>query len=716
MAAPIPSPTSFVVAGLVIASGFVALVVVPTSPQPAPATVNAALAHSGFAEFPPMAPTSLRQAPESAPGAYYMQQGADISSIDGFTGGGFTAVYVELIAEQSPYSTGYELNGLSNTLDWYQAVFDYNWPGCLPGFDAGFEFFNDTGSSVAQFCWPVSNFAAGDLVELGLNFSGGNVCMSITNVGFGPTDAYCATQPNPGGTYFQLQPVGGFFTGPMTEIVDTAANSCLAYERVPRVDYHFVQGAYISSFTPWADEWNPAGQFVCWSHTASAAVQAPGDYSKTFFNDSGTPYLGPRWSMAENTSTGFSGWWWEYSTDDSPIQLTVGASATASTDVGGHVSLNGSSQIGGGALVYTYLQDGVPIASATSGVTWTPESAGSFQLVAEASYPNGTLLGASYPSGYSVFSDPIIGPVNISRPLSALDAGMNLAFSASASGGSGGYSYSWAGLPAGCVQIGSVATCPNLVAGVYSVEVMINDSNGFTANSTSYAFYVAPSLSIQLVSNTTAVVVGQRVSLWAFASGGSAPVSIQWAGLPTPCDTAAVANPSEVECSMSVIGNLTVRANATDAAGATATESLTIHVAAAAPPPDSSVSTAAMLRAFLANPFVAWALGFVVALLIGYALPGARRRRPRPDLEVRHPTGPWSPPANAAQAQATTGAGQEEPPPPAPGPYWLEHPLTKPLCNQCGQLNPPMSAYCSRCGIPLPLTSEAPSPPSHHSP
>lgn len=694
------TPIGWVIAAVLVGSTLVWGAAAHTPEPTGPATVSPNQTGHRGAELLPRAPDSLTDVHSASAGPYYMQEGADIESLDGFSTAGFTAVYVDLIAEVSPYSTGYELNGLSNTLDWYQAVLDYNWPGCLHGFDTGFEFFNQTGSSVAQFCWPTTNIAAGDLVQLGLNFSGGDVCMSITNIGFAGTDSYCATQPDSGGSYFQLQPVGGFFTGPMTEVVDTTASACLSYESVPQVEYHFVQGAYVSSFQSWADEWNPAGQFSCWSHVSPVTQQSVSNYSETFFNDSGTPYLGPRWSMAENTSSGFSGWWWEYSTDDSPVQLTIGPSNSGSTDVGGLVSLAGSSQIGGGGLIYTYYQDGVPIASTTGAATWTPSFSGDVQLSVVVSYLNGTTIGTSYPTDFSVFSDPLEAPINTSGPVSALDAGVNLTLSAAALGGSGGYSFAWAGLPGGCVESGSIATCYELPSGVYLVEVTVTDSNGFSATSPPEVFYVAPVLEIQLVTNATTIVSGQSVTLWALAIGGSTLVSIRWAGLPKQCDVSGSENPAELRCTLSTLGSTIAWANATDLAGRTASGAVNISVVEPVSSSTESPSGFRQLQEALENPVFAGCIGFVAALLVAFVAWRPRRPAVGQRSQASPTTEVWSTSPRNGVGSNRDKTGNDDPPV-TPGPYWLEHPTAKPQCAQCGFLNPPKAAYCARCGVPL---------------
>ncbi len=122
---------------------------------------------------------------------YYMQEGATIEQecFSGVTGSctayaGSSSIYEDVVVQDSPYSTGYELNGLTNTGDWYQAVILLNWGGT--GLNTAEEVWNSAGESVYAPGFAYPEIAIGDDVELGLFISQsgptvGDGCMSAAD-------------------------------------------------------------------------------------------------------------------------------------------------------------------------------------------------------------------------------------------------------------------------------------------------------------------------------------------------------------------------------------------------------------------------------------------------------------------------------------------------------------------------------------------------------
>jgi YVTN family beta-propeller protein len=112
-------------------------------------------------------------------------------------------------------------------------------------------------------------------------------------------------------------------------------------------------------------------------------------------------------------------------------------------------------------------------------------------------------------------SDPIVALPIASPPAVAL--GGSVTFSAVASQGSGGYSFVWTGLPAGCLTNDQESiTCTPLATGTYSIIATATDSNGFSASSPALSFsvYSVYSLTFRetgLPSGTTwGIVVGSQ--------------------------------------------------------------------------------------------------------------------------------------------------------------------------------------------------------------
>jgi len=121
------------------------------------------------------------------------------------------------------------------------------------------------------------------------------------------------------------------------------------------------------------------------------------------------------------------------------------------------------------------------------------------------------------------------------------DAGQSVSFTAAPSGGSGTYiNYSWSGLPTGCPASNSATiTCaPSTATGSpFSVTVAVNDSNGFTVNSSSLSFAVDTALVVPAPSVThNPADVGQSITFTVSPSGGSNSfTTYAWRGLPAGC-------------------------------------------------------------------------------------------------------------------------------------------------------------------------------------
>jgi hypothetical protein len=139
---------------------------------------------------------------------------------------------------------------------------------------------------------------------------------------------------------------------------------------------------------------------------------------------------------------------------------------------------------------------------------------------------------------YTVVSGPsIIMPT--SSPKGSVDLGQPVAFSTSASGGSGGYSYTWTGLPTGCSSVSSSnVSCTPTATGLFSVQVSVVDSLGGSATSVPVVFSVNTDPTIGVITVTPRTIdVGQTMvfSLSGPSTGGAAPYRYLWTELPPGC-------------------------------------------------------------------------------------------------------------------------------------------------------------------------------------
>ncbi len=648
------------------------------SPRP-----SYAVPRGGF-HFPSMAP--------SAAGPYYMQEGATIASLNGNPNYGFSAVYVQVEAVPSPYPTGYELNGLSNTGDWFQFLIADNWPGCSAGFTYAFEVWNDSGGSVELSCFPpVGQYAisSGDMVTLGLNFSGSNVCMDWSDISGGRSGIDCVAQPNSGGFVFQsLQQAAnphGYFTGPMTEVVEPSATSCQTYSSVPTQNYRFVQGAYVSSFYAWSEEFQLGGSAPCYTYASLQISETPGDYTPIFVEATGGSIYGPHWEDASNTSAPPSAFWWTFSTDRPPALVSV---SRTTADLGQSVVLSGSTDLGAPPFSFEFVVDGTVVGSGASSYIWIPHSTGNFSVRVEVFNVSGSLVAESSNVSVSVSPDPVAPTVASNVASGEVDAAQSVTFWMNATGGGGGLSISWHGLPSGCQPTSTFVVCSEVVAGTYLIYAVVNDSNGMSVTSPVSMFVVNAAPTVTLLVSADNGAVGSNATFLAVVSGGSAPLRFAWQRLPGDCSEDSRSSFSIESCVLNGSGPFTVSVTVTDRAGVSSSASLHLAVTA----PSSGQGSSFPWWAYLA---IGAAGGAAAAWLAAFS----RRKHPGDigpvDGSGRIGAG-FAPDLITAEPGAGSGRAGE----PA-APYWEVQPPADPTCRRCGNVNPPGSLYCGKCAIPL---------------
>ena len=686
--------TTRLLVGLVVVVAVLATIVAAASPS--------STTHIGAPSPLPLSPLPLRPHPGASSPAYYEQEGATVSSLNGKTTFGFTSVYTEVTLQSSPYSTAYELNGLSNSGDWYQATVGDNWPGC-PGFAPLFEYWANNQTSSAPVCYPGFTLSAGEQVILGLTISTTQVCMSVTLVSGAASIPYCVTPPNAGGTAFiPLQTAAnsnGYFTGPMTEVVDVYATSCLAYTGLPEISYGFAQGAYISSFVAWSDEFNTSGA-ICYGHETPVISEPPGSSLPIYVEATNGSIYGPHWESAQNVSGSSVSISWNFSTDSPPLVLSVGRQAA---DVGQQVVLGATAETGTAPISYSFWINGTLASTGPGFYDWIPTTPGTYSIQVTARNPGGSLNYTSPNATVVVSPRPVAGPIERTGGPRSLDAGMSLLLSLNVSGGSGGLVVSWFGLPSFCLPFSTQVRCTNVTAGAYAIYAEVTDSNGVSVYSNATFLRVQPSPEVTLFESALGGALGQNVTFIGYVRGGTAPLTFAWSGLPSGCQTLNGSSFSEVQCVPRTSGTLNVLLTVTDADYESSVAAIHYNVT-------GSPNT---LGNWLDNN---WLTVFLVALVVLFAallMVSLRRRRPPPP----NPPGPWQrPPIAAGFAPIPVPGGS------GPSPEWDEHnvppywevpPPLQTHCRRCEYENAPGSRYCARCGIPL--GGEEPAP-AHTSP
>ena len=169
------------------------------------------------------------------------------------------------------------------------------------------------------------------------------------------------------------------------------------------------------------------------------------------------------------------------------------AASRPSADVGQMTSFQGGA-VSGGQPPYTYSWQGLPTVcggNTTSLVdcTFTAPSHLEISLIVSDSLGQ---MSASAVLDYTVYADPTF----LSYPSASADpvsVGNPVTFSANVSGGSGGFTFGWRGLPAGCASIDAPSlTCSPTQSGTFDVSLRLNDSNGENATSPVWPEVVLP--------------------------------------------------------------------------------------------------------------------------------------------------------------------------------------------------------------------------------
>ena len=325
---------------------------------------------------------------------------------------------------------------------------------------------------------------------------------------------------------------------------------------------------------------------------------------------------------------------------------------TSAVDVGQSVTftLTSTAGSGGDTIVWIGLPTGCsPTGSAATSVSCSPTETGGFSVSARVTDSNG--VSATSPVATLSVSPALTG-ATIGASVTTLDVGQTLTFTSGYAGGSGGITFSWSGLPAGCFSSNSATvSCSPSVAGSSTPSVTIEDSNGAVLHASVAAAIVVSAAPIASALNVTdpagATVInvpsGTTLTFSLTTTMGSGGETIVWTGLPAGC-LASGTNAVLIECAPSAAGTYVVSARVTDSNGVSSTSpsvALTITTASAAAP--------------FATSFQVLELGLLVVLIVLAAiLVLVALFRPR---EPRSNRGP-PPPASAPVAGPT-------PPPPS---------------------------------------------------
>ncbi len=281
----------------------------------------------------------------------------------------------------------------------------------------------------------------------------------------------------------------------------------------------------------------------------------------------------------------------------------------------------------GGTGVLTYRFHGAPpgcVLHNSSLNICTPTSAGTFTIGVNVTDQAGWVASTTL----ELVVNPGFASTGMTASPPALDLGQNLTLTVLASGGTGPFSYSWSGLPAGCpsTTAGPTLTCVPHVAGTFSVTVTGTDAFQATVSAgVQVIVYPVPQVSSFAASQSPATE-GQSVDLTVTVAGGSGVYTYAYASLPPGCSGA---NHSVLHCTPSTTGTYNITVTVTDSLGSVASGYLVLTV--------SSPSTGGFLGLSGSTGTLLLVLIVVVVVVAIAAVLLLRRRRappPEPVAEV----------------------------------------------------------------------------------
>jgi hypothetical protein len=249
-----------------------------------------------------------------------------------------------------------------------------------------------------------------------------------------------------------------------------------------------------------------------------------------------------------------------------PAVSTPAASPT-SVDLGQGVTLTTVASFGSGGYVYQWSGLPAGCSGSLASLLCTPSSVGMFNITVNATDSNGASARSSSLS-FRVYADPTINSLTANR--SSAEVGQLVSFNTTSSGGSGGNTYTWAGLPTGCASANAIAiNCKPTASGSFLINVTVRDSNGYSGKSSEVSFVVDPTVTVTTPAATpSSIDLAQSVVFRVNASLGAGGFIYSWIGLPKGCSSSNLAS---IDCTPTAVGSYNVSVKVTDADKCSAT-------------------------------------------------------------------------------------------------------------------------------------------------
>lgn len=330
-------------------------------------------------------------------------------------------------------------------------------------------------------------------------------------------------------------------------------------------------------------------------------------------------------------------------------------SIPASVEVGQTTTIVVSSTLRPWSLgfVYTGLPTGCT-GSNTPRLVCTPSQPGNYTLHVAVTGP----LSQTVDTSYVLVVAPRVSATLTAKP-AAFTIGGTTTLSVVPVNATGTAHVGWLALPAGCSGAPHAfsVTCRPSTTGTVNATAFVSDGWGaWVESNLSFKVNVLPKITA-FSPSLPDVVEGSTITFNATISGGTAPYTIVYSGLPPGCPGA---NSSGLACTPSGTGTFAVTILVTDASGVTAEGNTTLNVSA-------KPATGTLLGL----SYLDWGvLGLVIVILVVLVVL-LTRRRPKPSAPA--PSAP--PPPSSGPSEVVYGEG-ETPGPTAPSPAEEPAPVT----------------------------------------
>jgi hypothetical protein len=267
----------------------------------------------------------------------------------------------------------------------------------------------------------------------------------------------------------------------------------------------------------------------------------------------------------------------------SPLSVDVGQNVTFST-LG----------VGGTGVYPAYSWSGLGMGACTNTTTYEvsceADRAGVYNVTARAEDSSGAYSPSSATLRFTVWNS--LGLSSVLASPSVIDLGQSVKFSVTPSGGASVITFLWTSLPPGCSgENASTVRCTPTSTGSFRAAVKARDSNGGLAIASPCSLIVnAPPTILTVQHSPSNISVGDSVAITPSVSGGTAPFTFSYLGLPDGCLSA---NNSTLRCRPSESGSFNVTVTVTDIVRGTGSAHLELLVLPAfiSPSPRPSPST-----------------------------------------------------------------------------------------------------------------------------